>query len=166
MRSPIPRRVRPRIQAEYGVPATTKGMLAWDEVVSRLRRATIHWVVTLAADGSPQVTPVWGTWLDGAAYFSCGDDTEKARNLARDPRLTLHLDSDHGVVVVSGIASRVDDPGLERRITTAMREKYGESDIPDTAAELRGSYYEVTPQRVLAWADFPRDVTRFDFAEG
>jgi PPOX class probable F420-dependent enzyme len=138
-------------------------MLPWEEVVSRLERAQTYWVITIAADGWPQVTPVWGTWLDGRAYFSCGDETHKARNLGRDPRVTIHLDSEQGVVVVSGIARRVEDPGLERPITAAMRAKFGESEIPNTAAELHGSYYEVRPIRVLAWANFPVDVTHFEF---
>jgi hypothetical protein len=67
--------------------------------------------------------------------------------------------------VVSGLARRIADPELERRVTAALRAKYGESEIPDTAAELHGSYYAVTPRRVMAWVDFPRDVTRFDFRE-
>jgi PPOX class probable F420-dependent enzyme len=138
-------------------------MLPWDEVVGRLRAAETYWVATLNPDGSPQVTPVWGTWLDDAAWFSCGDDTRKARNLRRDPRVTIHLDSDQGVVVLDGVARPVDDVRLERRITAAMRSKYGTAEIPDTAADLRGSYYAVTPRRVLAWVGFPRDVTRFEF---
>jgi hypothetical protein len=35
----------------------------------------------------------------------------------------------------------------------------GRSEIPVTAAELHGSYYEVIPSRVLAWANFPLDVS-------
>jgi PPOX class probable F420-dependent enzyme len=159
------RQTRPRIQADYGVPASPKGMLPWDEVVSRLQRAQTYWVITVAADGRPQVTPVWGAWLAGAAYFSCRDDIQKTRNLRQDPRVTLHLDSDQDVVVVSGIAGRVEDPALERRITQTMRAKYGAAVIPDTAAELHGTYYEVRPTRVLAWANFPLDVTRFEFIE-
>jgi PPOX class probable F420-dependent enzyme len=159
------RQARPRIQADYGVPSSPKGMLRWDDVVSRLRAAETYWVATIAADGSPQVTPVWGTWVGGAACFSCGDETHKARNLRRDPRVSVHLDSDQGVVVLSGTCRRVDDPRLERRVTEAMRAKYGESEIPYTAADLHGSYYEITPSRVLAWVDFPADVTRFEFVE-
>jgi PPOX class probable F420-dependent enzyme len=157
------RQTRPRIQADYGVPDTPGGMLRWDEVVARLQRAPTYWVVTIDPAGSPQVTPVWGTMLDDRAYFSCGDDTHKAHNLRRDPRVTIHLDSDQGVVVMTGVARRVEDPRLERRVTEAMRAKYGETDIPDSAAELHGSYYAVMPKRVLAWADFPSDVTRFEF---
>jgi nitroimidazol reductase NimA-like FMN-containing flavoprotein (pyridoxamine 5'-phosphate oxidase superfamily) len=138
-------------------------MLAWERVVSRLRRAQTYWIITINPDGSPQATPVWGTWLDGSAYFSCGDDTHKARKLRGDRRVTIHLDSDQGVVVMSGLAYRVEDPQLERRVTQAMRAKYDESEIPDTAAELHGSYYEVRPNRILAWANFPLDVTRFEF---
>jgi PPOX class probable F420-dependent enzyme len=161
----IRRQTRPRIQADYGVPDTPDGMLRWEEVVARLRRAPTYWVATIEPSRSPQVTPVWGTLVGDRAYFSCGDDTRKARNLRRDPRVTIHLDSDQGVVVITGVARRVEDPRLERRVTQAMRAKYGESDIPDTAAELHGSYYEVMPKRVLAWADFPSDVTRFEFSE-
>jgi len=86
------RQTRPRIQPDYGVPTSREGMLSWDEVVSRLRKAQTYWLVTIAADGSPHVTPVWGNWLGGGVYFSCGDDTHKARNLRRDPRVTIHLD--------------------------------------------------------------------------
>jgi PPOX class probable F420-dependent enzyme len=159
------RQIRPRIQADYGVPGTAEGMLPWEGVVSRLRRAQTYWVISINPDGSPQATPVWGTWLGGGAYFSCGDDTHKARNFRGDPRVTIHLDSDQGVVVMSGVAHRVEDLRLERRVTQAMRAKYGESEIPDTAAALHGSYYEVRPTRVLAWANFPSDVTRFEFDE-
>ena len=66
--------------------------------------------------------------------------------------------------MLSGIARRIDDSRLERRVTQAMRAKYGQSEIPDTADELHGSYYEVMPSRVLAWANFPLDVTRFEFS--
>jgi PPOX class probable F420-dependent enzyme len=138
-------------------------MLPWDDVVSRLLMARLYWVTTIGADGWPQETPVWGTWLDGVACFSCGDDTQKARNLRRDPRVTIHLDSAHGVVVLSGIAHKVADQGRERWITQAMRAKYGAAEIPDTAAELHGSYYDISPLKALAWVDFPRDVTRFEF---
>lgn len=153
------------MQADYGLPSTLEGVLPWDDVVSRLQSAVTYWVITIAADGSPQVTPVWGTWLGSAAYFSCGDDTHKARNLGRDPRVTIHLDSDQGVVVLKGLARRLADPEIEGRVTAALRAKYGASEIPDTAAELHGTYYEVTPHRVMAWVDFPLDVTRFEFLE-
>jgi PPOX class probable F420-dependent enzyme len=140
-------------------------MLRWAEVITRLQAAPTYWVITIAADGSPQVTPVWGTWLGNRAYFSCGDETHKARNLLRDPRVAIHLDSDQGVVVMHGLARRVVDRGLERRVTAAMRGKYGASEIPDSAADLHGSYYEVRAHRALAWANFPLDVTRFEFVE-
>jgi PPOX class probable F420-dependent enzyme len=158
-------RTRPRIQADYGVPGTPEGMLPWDEVVSRLASAEMYWIITINPDGSPHVTPVWGSWIGDAAYFSCGDATQKARNLARDPRVAIHLDSGPGVLVMRGVARRLDDARLERRITDVMRTKYGASEIPDAASELHGSYYEVRPHKVLAWVDFPKDVTRFEFVE-
>jgi PPOX class probable F420-dependent enzyme len=138
-------------------------MLPWAEVVSRLATAETYWIITINPDGSPHVTPVWGNWIGEAAYFSCGDATQKARNLARDPRVAIHLDADQGVVVLHEVAHRVDDARLERRITTDMRARYGSTEIPDTAAELHGSYYEVRPHQVLAWVNFPKDVTRFEF---
>ena len=43
-------------------------------------------------------------WRDGTLLFSCGGESRKARELAQDPRLVVHLESGDDVVIVEGVA--------------------------------------------------------------
>lgn len=73
------------------------------------------WLTTLDPDGSPHVTPVGATWLDGAFWFQTGAGTRKCRNVERDPRCTIAVSIRDADVVVEGTAERVTDPaGIAR----------------------------------------------------
>lgn len=53
-------------------------------------------LATVRADGSPHVTPVWFTFDDaGRIVFLTGVDTVKARNMRRDPRVSIGVDDEH-----------------------------------------------------------------------
>ena len=51
-------------------------------------------VATLRPDGWPQATTVGYVNEGLALYFLCGLDSQKAKNLARDDRLSLTIDHD------------------------------------------------------------------------
>lgn len=48
------------------------------------------WLATVNPDASPHVTAVGALWVDGAFWFQTGPDTRKARNLAANPRCSIH----------------------------------------------------------------------------
>jgi hypothetical protein len=50
------------------------------------------WLATVNEDGSPHVTAVGALWLDGSFWFQTGD-TRKGRNVGRDPRCSIRVDS-------------------------------------------------------------------------
>lgn len=100
----------------YGTP-----LLDWSRITTRLD-AGIHqapgsggpnrhtcWLATIDADGRPHVTGVGALWVDGAFYFETGPRTRKARNIDRDPRVTLSVATDDFDLVVEGSAARVAD---------------------------------------------------------
>src|SRR3954469_10290950 len=72
---------------------------AMDEAIRKTIQAILDGqrimsVATLRPDGWPQATTV-GYGNDGLSlYFLCGPDSQKAANLARDPRLSLTIDHD------------------------------------------------------------------------
>ena len=146
-----PRATRPSFGG-YGVPTDPDGMLPWSWAEARLAAAHNYWVATVG----PHVSPVWAVWRDGAIVFSCGPTSRKARDLARNPRLVVHLESGAEVVIVEGRATRID-PTPE--LMAAYSEKYGPTD------PAVGRWYRVEPERALAWReeDYPRSATRFDF---
>jgi len=65
---------------------------SWAKVRRRLEQARNYWIVTSRPDGRPHAAPVWGVWLDGRLWFSTSPASVKARNLAADPRVVVHLE--------------------------------------------------------------------------
>lgn len=95
----------------------------------RLRTAQVAWLTTIRADGSPWPNPVWFVW-DGETFLVYSrPESVKLRHIARDPRVSLHLNGegwDLDVVVAAGKAriAPEEPPVLG---ATAYLEKYRES---------------------------------------
>jgi pyridoxine/pyridoxamine 5'-phosphate oxidase len=51
--------------------------------------------------------PVSGLWLDGRLLFSTSPESVKGKNLLRDPRVAVHLESGEEVVIMEGEVERV-----------------------------------------------------------
>jgi Pyridoxamine 5'-phosphate oxidase len=136
----------------YGVPDDPSGMLPWAWADERLAASRNYWVATVG----PHASPVWGLWRGGELLFSCGARSRKARDLARDPRLVVHLESGDEVVIVEGVA---EPTAATEGDVEEYERKY------DFRPEPGEGWYVVRPGRVLAWreADYQRSVTRFDF---
>ena len=151
MNEPTPR--RPSFPG-YGIPEDAAGMLPWAWADERLARSHNYWVAT--AGPGPHASPVWGLWQSGGFLFSCGARSRKARDLAHDPRLVVHLESGDEVVILEGVAEPV--AATEDDVEEYHR-KY------DYRPEPGEGWYRVAPERVLAWReqDYPRSATRFDF---
>jgi nitroimidazol reductase NimA-like FMN-containing flavoprotein (pyridoxamine 5'-phosphate oxidase superfamily) len=156
-----PRRRRPPFKG-YGVPETEEGMLPWDWAVERLAAARNYWVATTRPDGRPHAMPVWGIWLDGAFFFGSGRKSAKSRNLAANPAIVVHLESGDETVILEGLAERVLDDAVERRVDEAYGPKYDFT--PDSSGES-DPWFVMRPRRAYAWLerDYTGTATQFDF---
>ena len=144
----------------YGIPSHSRGMLSWDHVQERMAEARNYWVATVCPDGRPHATPVWGLWVDGAVYFGVASGTRKARNLAQNHNVAVHLESGDDVVILEGTAEVVTDPdpGLVERLFASSVAKYGMG-----ARDVEGSYV-VRPRVAFAWSGgTPSTCTRWFF---
>ena len=142
----------------YGIPSGPRGMLPWSFVEERMTAARDYWLATVLPTGGPHLTPVWGLWVEGAFYFGSGQRTRKARNLAGNPNVAVHPQSDD-VVIIEGVVETVTDPSLAARVYTASTAKYGFG-----SRDIEGSY-AVRPRVVFAWtaSGFPNTATRWVF---
>src|SRR4029079_2098504 len=106
--------------------------------------------------------PVWGLWMDGAVMFSTGRGSVKARNIARDAELVVHLESGDELVIIEGRAEVETDKQVLGRFVEAYHTKYDFRPDPDDA---EGMYYRVRPRVVLAWTekDFQDSAARWEF---
>lgn len=135
-------------------------MLEWSWADERLAGSRNYWVASTSPDGRPSVAPVWGVWVDGAVCFGASARSRKARNLERDPRVVVHLESGDEVVILHGEVERFV---LNDAIADVYHAKYDYRPNPEeTSAE---GWYGLRPRRALAWLerDYPKTATRFDF---
>jgi pyridoxine/pyridoxamine 5'-phosphate oxidase len=100
---------------------------------------------------------VWGLWHDDAVVFSTSPQSRKGKNLARDARVTVHLESGDDVVIVDGTAERV---AIDAGVADAYKAKYAFRPNPDDPDAL---WYSVRPRVAYAWTekDYPNTATRF-----
>ena len=141
--------------------------LPWSHAEVRLERSRSYWICTTRPDGRPHSMPVWGCWLDGALWFSTGTTTRKAKNLAHQPEVSIHLESGEDMVVFEGRAEEVDpkkfDKGFIQRFDVMSKKKYkmGFTIMPGSV------FYKVKPRVALAWLEkkFPYHSTRWEFPE-
>jgi len=145
----------------YGIlpPGEGTGLLPWAWAQERLRASANYWLATTRPDGRAHVMPVWGVWLDGALVFSTDPSAVKARNLGRDPRVVVHLESGDEVVILHARAEPVPAE-MGDAVIDAYEAKYG------IRMELGDGWFLVRPHRALAWreADYPQSATRFDLS--
>jgi PPOX class probable F420-dependent enzyme len=78
-----------------------------ERAARRLAEDRIAWLTTVDRAGTPQPVPVWFLYEDGEVLLYSQPGQAKLRNIARNPRVALHLDGDGqggDVVVLTGDA--------------------------------------------------------------
>ncbi len=158
-----PRATAPLIPSSYGVPRDGSGgeLRPWPDAVGRLTSSRNYWICTTRRDGRPHASPVWGLWLDDAVWFSCSRESAKAHNLARDSRLTVHLESGDDVVILEGEAEDVTDQPSRLRFADAYEPKYAVRPDPDSESAV----FRLLPRVAQTWdeRDYPATATRWEF---
>jgi hypothetical protein len=142
---------------EYGVPQDEENLVPWSWVRDRFTAETNYWVSTTGPDGGSHVRPVWGVFVEDRIHFGGGPRTRWSRNLAANPRASVHLESGSQVVIAEGPVDRIEDaqdPRLQA-IDDAYEGKYRMRHGPPI--------WVLTPRVVFAWREFPKDATRFRF---
>ena len=152
-------RDRPYMPKGYGVGDPQYGFepIEWSWVVEQISGARNYWVATNRPEGPPHVMPVWGVWVSDRFHFFTDPDSLKGRNIARDPRTVVNLESGDNVVILEG-ETLLHKSTTE--IVSAYESKYGIS----FGDELE-NVYTLDISKVLAWteSDFPKSATRWQF---
>ena len=152
----------------YGVPETDEGLRPWSWATGRLEAALNYWFATTRPDGRPHAMPAWAVWLDDALYFEGSPATRRARNLAGNPEVTVHLESGDEVVILEGRTEDAAGPErpLAERLAAAFTAKYGDTRWeyrPTPEQWDRGGLWVMRPLVAFGCSEFPRDVTRWRF---
>jgi hypothetical protein len=130
----------------------------WSKITRQLKQARNYWIGTTRKDGRPHTAPVWGVWLDGRLYFSTGDSSVKGRNIARDPRITVHPELIDDAIILEGSVQKISAGAKLKPVWKSYKTKY-------TWAVDGTDFYELRPDIVFAYTepDFIESATRWSF---
>jgi hypothetical protein len=128
--------------------------VTWPEVAARLAPARSYWLCSTMPSGAPHVAPVWGVVINHVLYLYSERRTIKARNLAADPRVVVHLESADDVLIVRGMVEDVGIPAQVPEVVAGLSAKYtGEADrpyLPDAEPDF-DVVYALRPQSAMMW---------------
>lgn len=117
-------------------------------------------LATVRADGRPHVAPVWFVLDEDDIVFNTAENTVKARNLVRDPRVALTVDDQappYGFVILEGTAHMSADPDELVRWATAIGGRYMGADRAEEFGKRNGVSGElvvrIVVSRVIAFDD-------------
>jgi PPOX class probable F420-dependent enzyme len=126
----------------------------WDEIAQRLGPPRSYWLGTTGADGAPHVAPVWGAVVSGVLYLYSERRTVKARNVARDPRVVVHLGDGEDVVIVHGRLDDLGRPQARTDVVEALSAKYhrpGDAQYLPSADPEFDVLWALRPRKALLW---------------
>jgi PPOX class probable F420-dependent enzyme len=131
------------------------------EVAAFLEASRKIQLATINRDGTPHLVTMYYVMQDGKITFWTYRSSQKALNLARDPRITCLVEDgneyfDLRGVSVQGVVRTVEDPAgvlaIGRRIagvTVNLHEGMADDYVEHTARKRLG--YVVEPTRVVSW---------------
>jgi Pyridoxamine 5'-phosphate oxidase len=125
--------------------------LSMPEVAARLAAARSYRLCTTMPSGAPHAAPVWGVVLNYTLYLYSERRTVKARNLAADPRVVVHLQSAEDVLIVRGAAEDLGTPAQVPEVVAALAAKYTRPGCHCSSCDLdwrhrRGRLVELAPR--------------------
>jgi nitroimidazol reductase NimA-like FMN-containing flavoprotein (pyridoxamine 5'-phosphate oxidase superfamily) len=148
-----------------------RGLLPWRWAKERLEKGRTYWIATARPDNHPHIMPVWGVWFEDRFFFSTGNQSRKARNLAANSRCSIATEIDfekrpkkgqiRDSIIIEGVAELIDDSRTRKKFSKIYEEKYA-WDMSDFDEPV----YRVSPRVVFGLTtEFNQTATRWTFDE-
>jgi PPOX class probable F420-dependent enzyme len=114
------------------------------DIQARLDEEVVAWMTTVNPAGQPQTSPVWFLIEDEVIVIYSLDGTPRTRNIARSPKVSLHLNSTltgGEVVVIEGEAEIIaDGPAADQDDAYVTKYSVSMHDIGMTPASFATDY--------------------------
>jgi PPOX class probable F420-dependent enzyme len=105
-------------------------------------------LATVMPDGSPQVTPVWFDYKDGAIRVNTAKGRVKARNMSEGSTVALSImdpENPYRYIQVRGRVKRVVEEGASAHIDSLAKKYLGQDKYPYARPDEVRVIYEIEP---------------------
>jgi hypothetical protein len=158
-----PKITRPKFPPGYVDKPTS--FLTWDWVAAQLTESKHYWLCSVRPSGRPHAIPRWCVYVDEKIYYDGSSETIHARNIEKNPHVSLHLESGTEVIILEGTAAPAGKPSpkLGKKLAQAFRKYHEMGYAPRANSWDKGGLFMFTPRQCIAWSNFTENPTKFTF---
>lgn len=115
-----------------------------------LEKEDILWIATVRADGRPHLVPIWFVWHTGRVWICTPLDSQKVKNIEKNPSVSLALGDGANPLILEGEAAlRLDSPWPDE-LGPLFKRKYDWDFRIDNDADY--VLVEITLRRRITWS--------------
>ena len=117
-----------------------------------LNGKNLVFLATTMADGSPQVTPVWGNFEDSHILINTAEGRLKHKNILRDPRVAISVVDAKNPLEMTSIRGKVIEilPDYEYKHADFLTKQYtGKETYPFKRPGEKRITLKIEPERVF-----------------
>ena len=124
-----------------------------DSKVERLLNGkNLVYLATTMADGSPQVTPVWGNFADSYILINTAEGRIKHKNILRDPRVAISVVDVKNPLDMTSIRGEVVEilPDYEYKHADFLTKQYmGKEKYPFKQLDEKRITLKIEPKKIF-----------------
>jgi len=124
-----------------------------DSKVERLLNGkNLVFLATIMADGSPQVTPVWGNFADSYILINTAEGRIKHKNILRDPRVAISVVDAKNPLDMTSIRGDVVEilPDYEYKHADFLTKQYmGKEKYPFKQLDEKRITLKIEPKKIF-----------------
>ena len=130
-----------------------------DSKVERLLNGkNLVFLATTMADGSPQVTPVWGNFADSYILINTAEGRIKHKNILRDPRVAISVVDVKNPLDMTSIRGEVVEilPDYEYKHADFLTKQYmGKEKYPFKQLDEKRITLKIEPKKIFVLPELP-----------
>ncbi len=123
-----------------------------------LNGKNLVFLATSMADGSPQVTPVWGDFEDSYIRINTAEGRLKHKNILRDPRVAISVVDSKNPLDMTSIRGKVVEiiPDYEYKHADFLTKQYiGKENYPFKRPGERRIILKIEPEKIFVLPHMP-----------
>jgi PPOX class probable F420-dependent enzyme len=123
-----------------------------------LNGKNLVFLATSMADGSPQVTPVWGDFDNSYIRINTAEGRLKHKNILRDPRVAVSVVNAQNPLDMTAIRGKVVEiiPDYEYKHADSLTKQYlGKESYPFKRPDEKRIILKIEPEKIFVLPELP-----------
>ena len=120
------------------------------------QKKNLIFIATVNADGSPQLTPVWGNYDENHILINTAEGRLKHKNVKKDPRVAVSVVDHNNPLSMTTIRGKVVDiiPDYDYFHINKLTKQYmGISEYPFKKENEKRIIFKIKPEKIFVMPD-------------